>query len=78
MPKLESFDWRVDIKSSADAIARMAQPSAIVDMKVREAATSSEQLAGVRSVRFELNRETLDTMLDGLTKIRDQMASVAE
>lgn len=31
----------------------------------------------VSSVNVELSKETLDTMLDGLSKIRDQLSSVA-
>lgn len=30
-----------------------------------------------QSVNVELSKETLDTMLDGLSKIREQLASVA-
>lgn len=31
----------------------------------------------VHNVNVELSKETLDTMLDGLSKIRDQLSSVA-
>lgn len=30
------FDWRVDVKTSSDSAARMAQPTCIVQMKVSE------------------------------------------
>lgn len=32
----------------------------------------------LRSINVEFSRETLDTMLDGLGKIRDQLSSVAK
>ena len=28
------FDWRVDVKISSDSVARMAQPTCLVQMKV--------------------------------------------
>lgn len=35
LPHLVDFDWRVDVKTSSDSAARMAQPTCIVQMKVR-------------------------------------------
>jgi len=35
-------------------------------------------MAGLRSINVEFSRETLETMLDGLGKIRDQLSSVAK
>lgn len=32
----------------------------------------------IRTVNVEFSKETLDTMLDGLGKIRDQLSSVAK
>ena len=34
LPHLVDFDWRVDVKTSSDSAARMAQPTCIVQMKV--------------------------------------------
>ena len=36
-----------------------------------------DKLSPVETVSMEFSRETLDTMLDGLGRIRDQLASVA-
>ena len=44
--------------------------------QVQEAQTQAEVLAPTRSIAFEMNKETLETMLDGLGKIRDQLASI--
>jgi len=45
--------------------------------QVQENPRRSDEVAGVSSVSVELSKETLDTMLDGLSKIRDQLSSVA-
>ena len=34
LPKLKEFDWRIDIKSASDTMARLSMPTAIVQMKV--------------------------------------------
>lgn len=35
MPRLVDVDWRVDVKTSAEALTRMSVPTLLVDMKVR-------------------------------------------
>eukprot|EP00164_Ancoracysta_twista_P010291 GFYU01015471.1.p1 GENE.GFYU01015471.1~~GFYU01015471.1.p1 ORF type:complete len:203 (+),score=55.02 GFYU01015471.1:28-609(+) len=77
LPKLVDSDYRIDIKSSSNHIARMAVPTVLVDLKVQETPTSSNQVPGESNVVFELNKETLDTMLSGLGRIRDQLNSIA-
>ena len=34
LPRLEGFDWRVDVKTSSDCAARMAVPTCLLEMKV--------------------------------------------
>ena len=46
-------------------------------LQVQENATSTESVPPVNCMNVELSKETLDTMLDGLGKIRDQLNSVA-
>ncbi|XP_065835116.1 COMM domain-containing protein 9-like [Oscarella lobularis] len=77
LPQLQDFDWRVDIKSSADSMARMSVPTCIVQMKVQKQAERVDQIPSIENVNIEFTKETLDTMLDGLGKIRDQLSSVA-
>ncbi|KAK6184572.1 hypothetical protein SNE40_007020 [Patella caerulea] len=77
LPNLVDFDWRVDVKTSSDSIARMSVPTCILNMQVQETATDVNSMPDVNGVQVELSKETLDTMLDGLSKIRDQLNSVA-
>jgi len=73
MPKLVDFSWRVDVKTASNESARMSVPACILQVQVED---KSHGL-GVDSHTVELNKETLDTMLDGLSKIRDQLNNVA-
>ena len=88
LPRLQGFDWRVDVRSASDSVARMAVPSVIVQMDVQKQrmgkpteddnnGEQQQQQQQNRVVTFELNRETLETMLDGLIFVRDQLASIA-
>ncbi|CAI8045904.1 COMM domain-containing protein 9 [Geodia barretti] len=77
LPRLESFDWRVDVKISSTAAARMAVPTCLLQMKVDGGREDRRRVPVAQTVSVEFSPETLHTMLDGLGKIRDQLASVA-
>jgi len=78
LPRLMNLDWRIDVKTSSDTFARMSVPSVIVDLEIQEAPKQRDSMGGVNHVSFELTKETLETMLDGLGKIRDQLSSIAQ
>ena len=63
---------RLGVQSS-----RMSVPTAIVDMQVESAPTHKDVVPAVEHITFELTATALDTMLDGLGKIRDQLTSVS-
>lgn len=76
LPQLVDMDWRVDMKTASDSVSRMAVPTCLVHMKIEDPSYlgGSDSLS---SMTVELSRETLDTMLDGLGRIRDQLSVVA-
>ncbi|XP_012694600.1 COMM domain-containing protein 9 isoform X1 [Clupea harengus] len=76
LPKLVEMDWRVDMKTASDSVSRMAVPTCLVHMKVQDFSCSGGN-DSLSSVTMELSKETLDTMLDGLGRIRDQLSTVA-
>jgi COMM domain containing 9 len=75
-PKLLDMDWRVDIKSGSGEVGKMHVPTLLVSMNVEEPFQSGGASQSSH-LQFELDRETLGTLLDGLTKIREQLSSVA-
>ncbi|XP_065259251.1 COMM domain-containing protein 9 isoform X1 [Emys orbicularis] len=77
LPRLVDMDWRVDIKTSSDSISRMAVPTCLLQLKIQEDAALCGDNPVISAVTVELNKETLDTMLDGLGRIRDQLSAVA-
>ncbi|KAF6102819.1 COMM domain containing 9 [Phyllostomus discolor] len=77
LPRLVDLDWRVDIKTASDSISRMAVPTCLLQMKVQEDPSLCGDKPFVSAVTVELSKETLDTMLDGLGRIRDQLSAMA-
>ena len=77
LPRFVGSDWRVDVKTESDKVSRMAVPSVLVDLKVQDQPSSTERVPCTRHVEFELSKEALQTMLDGLGRIRDQLGAVA-
>ncbi|XP_053305579.1 COMM domain-containing protein 9 [Spea bombifrons] len=75
LPRLVDLDWRVDIKTSSDSLSRMAVPTCLLQMKIQEDPDLSDPATS--TLTMELSKETLDTMLDGLGRIRDQLSAVA-
>ncbi|NXP06573.1 COMD9 protein, partial [Thinocorus orbignyianus] len=77
LPRLVDVDWRVDIKTSSDSISRMAVPTCLLQLKIQEDAALCGNSPVVSALAVELSKETLDTMLEGLGRIRDQLSAVA-
>lgn len=46
-------------------------------MQIQENETTVNEQPSVSSITVELTRPTLDTLLDGMRRIRDQLSSVA-
>ena len=67
----------MDIKTSSDNISRKVVPACLLQMKIQEDPSLCGEKPSISAVTMELSKETLDTMLDGLGRIRDQLSAVA-
>ncbi|KAF7656764.1 hypothetical protein LDENG_00036480, partial [Lucifuga dentata] len=76
LPQLKELDWKVDMVTASDSVSRMAVPTCLVQLKMEDSCTSTGS-ESVSTVTVELSRESLDTILDGLGRIRDQLSVVA-
>lgn len=76
LPQLKELDWRVDMVSGSDSVSRMSVPTCLVQMKVEDGCPAVGAEA-VSALTVELSRESLDTILDGMGRIRDQLSVVA-
>uniref|UniRef100_A0A7N6B427 COMM domain-containing protein n=1 Tax=Anabas testudineus TaxID=64144 RepID=A0A7N6B427_ANATE len=76
LPQLKELDWRVDMMTGSDSVSRMSVPTCLVQLKMEDPCPSAAG-ESVSTVTVELSRESLDTILDGLGRIRDQLSVVA-
>ncbi|XP_015239271.1 PREDICTED: COMM domain-containing protein 9 [Cyprinodon variegatus] len=76
LPQLKELDWRVDLVTGSDSVSRMAVPTCLVQLKMEDPCPTAGG-DSVSTVTVELGRESLDTILDGLGRIRDQLSVVA-
>eukprot|EP01119_Soliformovum_irregulare_P003221 TRINITY_DN13570_c0_g1_i1.p1 TRINITY_DN13570_c0_g1~~TRINITY_DN13570_c0_g1_i1.p1 ORF type:complete len:187 (+),score=52.61 TRINITY_DN13570_c0_g1_i1:481-1041(+) len=72
LPHLNGFDWRIDVKRASEASVSMAVPTVLLELKVDDQEKKGEE----NTIHIELSRSTLETMLDGLTKIKSQLNSL--
>ncbi len=55
-------------------ISSMHAPSVIMALTVEDSPSRSDELPDCQTIDFELSREALETVIDGLGKIRDQLS----
>ncbi len=66
LPRLKSVDWRVDVKTASGHAGGIGVPSVIVQLRVEP-----DQV-----ISFEMDKETLQALLQGLGKIRSQLSGL--
>jgi hypothetical protein len=76
LPKLQEMKWRIDLKPASHSISSMNAPTVMVELDILDNVQNSQAMPDNKIVQFELNRETLEIMLGGLTKIRDQLSAI--
>jgi len=54
----------------------MQRPNMIVALNVENQPSSTHSMPDTRTIEFELSREALETVIDGLGKIRDQLSKM--
>jgi hypothetical protein len=76
LPKLIDFDWSLHFQRASSELADIQIPSILMSLQVEDSPHTTHSLPDTHQVQFELSRETLETMIDGLGKIRDQLAAM--
>jgi hypothetical protein len=56
LPRFVEADWRVDVKSSSDLVARMTVPTVLVDILVEEQIHHTQAMPATRHVHFEMSK----------------------
>lgn len=69
-PRLKAMTWNM-----ANQETEMAEPVAVINMKLQD---DSQPHAGETEVKFQLEKDTLETMVGSMISIRDQMSETDE
>jgi hypothetical protein len=87
LPRLLSFDWTLHLKQSVPSSSSLANtlrintPVVRINLVVENACTFTNTVPAAikdsESIPLELSKEALDTMLEGLGRIKDQLANMA-
>lgn len=73
LPRLLHHDWTVHRQAASSTVQQMNVPVILVRLKVEGKPQRLGVIPPVREVDFELSSEALETMLDGMNKIKDQL-----
>ena len=78
LPRLVDHDWTLHLQQSSSQVAAMNVPTVRIQLKIEEQPSQVGEMPQVNSLDLELSRETLGTMLDGLGKIKEQLAMMGK
>mmetsp|Transcript_18290 Transcript_18290/g.30505 ORF Transcript_18290/g.30505 Transcript_18290/m.30505 type:complete len:203 (+) Transcript_18290:98-706(+) len=78
LPHLVDMDWTIIVKKASSQVQHMNVPALLVELDIEQIPDRVDEPPRVEKVGFELSKETLDTMLDGLGRIRDQLGAMGE
>ncbi len=73
LPRLLHHDWTVHRQTASSTVQQMNVPVILVRLRVEGKTQKLGVIPPVREVDFELSSEALETMLDGMNKIKDQL-----
>mmetsp|Transcript_12635 Transcript_12635/g.15237 ORF Transcript_12635/g.15237 Transcript_12635/m.15237 type:complete len:202 (-) Transcript_12635:84-689(-) len=78
IPKFMGLDWRLDVRSASNdpAASRNAQPIAMVKVKVEGEVTRAGQMPQVQETTLEMDKTTVNTIVNTLSQIRDQLGGL--
>lgn len=61
---------------ASDSLAKMSQSSLLLSLTVEETPTQKGVIPSQTVVNLELSKQELASLLDGFTKIRDQLGAI--
>jgi hypothetical protein len=76
LPRYLDLDWTLTIQKSSSEIRNLNVPSLLLELSLEPTPETTEGPSSVEKVSFELSREALETVLDGLGRIRDQLGAM--
>mmetsp|Transcript_29375 Transcript_29375/g.37993 ORF Transcript_29375/g.37993 Transcript_29375/m.37993 type:complete len:205 (-) Transcript_29375:232-846(-) len=75
LPKFQGVSCSIQMGAASSQVTRLAQPHVAMALQVQDQESHESLMPGSQTINFELNRETLNTLLAGMNKIKDQLAA---
>jgi len=77
LPALVESKWSVDVVDATSDLSKAATPAVQLQLAVRGQATRVGEMPPVETVAVELNHASLGALVDGMRRIRDQLAGMS-
>lgn len=74
-PKLVASSWEVNVVEGSSDAGKTAVPTCILGLRLQEAPTLTTAPPAERTVNVELNHASLTALLEGMRRVRDQLAA---
>ena len=76
LPRLVSSSWNVDAVNSSSEVSKVGVPSLVLALHLRDTPTTAAEMPAERTVSVATNPASLSTLVDGMRRIRDQLAGL--
>ena len=77
-PKLVDVDWNMHIKRSSSQVRNMMVPTVVLSLQIEDQPRHVNTLPSTTVLPIELNHGAVDTILEGLNKIKEQLNSMGK
>jgi hypothetical protein len=77
-PRLVEVDWDLHIKRSSSQVRNMVVPTVVLSLQIEDQSRRVGVMPGTTTVPLELNAGALDTIHEGLNKIKEQLNSMGK
>jgi hypothetical protein len=77
LPRLLDHDWALHMQRASSQVASMNVPAVLVQLRVEDQPTRVNEMPQVSNIDFEISKEGLSVMLDGLGKIKTQLGMMS-
>lgn len=74
--KLVDFDFQVNTTNATDQMTNVNSSSLLLSLEVQDAPTQKDVMPTTKTIKLELSNQEVQTLLDGMLKIRDQLSAI--
>lgn len=77
-PRLVEVDWDLHIKRASSSVRNMMVPTVVLSLQVEDQPRHVGVMPSTTNIPLELNAGALDTVYEGLNKIKEQLNSMGK